>query len=158
MCIRDRYTALPPNSARVSATSSGAREATTATFAPAETRQRVMAVSYTHLSTTRMDGLFMNVHLTLRQCKGKDTAIGNVVSQGQCSAVSRQDRTAEGQAQSKAAVAVCNAALPGIKHLEHLCFCAIRNAGTVICLSLIHILPAQTCSCVKFNSCRRWRI
>ena len=65
--------------------------------------------------------------------KGKDTAIGNVVTQGQCSAVSRQDRSAEGQAQSKAAVAVCDAALPGIKHLEHLCFCAIRNAGTVIC-------------------------
>ena len=30
-------------------------------------------------------------------------------------------------------MAVCDAALPGIKHLEHLCFCAIRNAGTVIC-------------------------
>ena len=90
----------------------------------------------TSSSTTRMDGLFMNVHLALRQCKGKDTAIGNVVTQGQCSAVSRQDCTAEGQAQSKAAVAVCDAALPGIKHLEHLCFCAIRNAGTVMQLPL----------------------
>ena len=38
----------------------------------------------------------MNVHLALRHCKGKDTAIGNVVTQGQCSAVSRQDRSAEG--------------------------------------------------------------